>query len=113
MPKRSEEKAAYYQANKEKMKEQVMRAKMYRKYGITIEEYDAMYADQNGVCAICNQPESLMLRGAIKRLAIDHCHETGKIRGLLCFSCNTALGSFKDDPAIITAALSYLREFSE
>ncbi len=57
---------------------------------------------QGGVCGICGG------RDRDRDLAIDHDHETGEIRGLLCSRCNTALGSFRDNPEIITAALSYL-----
>ena len=57
------------------------------KYGITVEQYDQMMDEQGGTCKIC---KSLDPTG--RRLAVDHCHETGRVRGLLCPSCNTALG---------------------
>lgn len=64
-----------------------------RTYGINLTEYDSMYTKQNGLCAICKNPESIKTgRRSINRLAIDHCHTTGKIRGLLCQRCNTGLG---------------------
>ena len=77
-----------------------------RKYGITIDDYDQMFEDQNGDCCICE-----VNRAALhKDLAVDHCHITGKIRGLLCTPCNTALGLFKDNEFIINKALEYLKK---
>ena len=72
-------------------------------YGITIADYDRMMADQNGVCAICFQP-----CGTGKRLAIDHDHANGAIRGLLCRKCNLGLGHF--DITSLRVALSYLEK---
>lgn len=79
-----------------------------RYYGITGEEYGAMLAQQKGVCAICSKPETAMLRGTPKQMHVDHCHETDRIRALLCGSCNMMLGVAKDDPAILRAAADYL-----
>lgn len=76
-----------------------------RKYGISISEYDELVKGQNGVCAICNNHPT---NSCGKKLHIDHCHTTGKIRGLLCGQCNTALGSFKDDINVIRNAINYL-----
>jgi len=70
-------------------------------YGITIAQYDAMLARQGGVCAICRKH-----RG--KTLCVDHCHVTGKVRGLLCRKCNAAIGFFEDDPRIARAGAAYL-----
>jgi len=58
-----------------------------RAYGITVEDYETMLVNQNGVCKICNKTCK-----SGKSLAVDHCHETGKVRGLLCAKCNTNLG---------------------
>lgn len=73
---------------------------------ITQEEYDFMYAKQKGCCAICGKHESNVLRN---RLNIDHCHSTGKIRGLLCHHCNAALGHLEDSIDNLTTAISYLK----
>jgi hypothetical protein len=70
--------------------------------GLAREEYDYMFESQGGLCAICGK------KPGIKGLAIDHCHKTGEIRGLLCGRCNTALGSFRDDPEILRSAILYL-----
>lgn len=77
--------------------------KLLKNYGITLEQYNQMFVDQNGVCKICGQPE------LTKRLAVDHNHITGKIRGLLCTRCNTAIGLFKENISIIEGAVRYLR----
>lgn len=79
-----------------------------RYYGMTHEEYASMDADHGGKCAICGEVEAQLIRGKRVRLAVDHCHDTGLVRGLLCMKCNTGLGSFKDDPALLHAAISYL-----
>src|SRR5947209_1962653 len=77
------------------------RAWLKRAYGITPEEYDAMFERQGGACAICR-------RKFKRRLCVDHCPVTHIVRGLLCIPCNTALGSFKDRPDLLRAAAAYL-----
>ncbi len=67
---------------------------------------------QGRVCAICSRPEKQLRRGVLKRLAVDHCHTTGKIRGLLCAACNVTLGKFGDDPVLLDVAAAYLRHHS-
>lgn len=74
-----------------------------RKYGITLDDYVEMWNSQNGECAICQEKKS--------RLDVDHCHETGRVRGLLCMRCNyNLLGCVKDDVNIIRRAVEYLEE---
>jgi len=81
------------------------RAKSLKKNtGATVEQYNQMFTNQNGNCAICNRNQSEFPI----RLAVDHCHNTGKIRGLLCMLCNTALGRFNDDAEMILKAYKYL-----
>ncbi len=79
------------------------------KYGITPEEYEAIKQEQNFCCAICGKSEEANGRF----LAADHCHTTGKVRGLLCKCCNLGLGQFKDDPALLSLAVEYLRKTNE
>jgi hypothetical protein len=88
----------------------VGRASRFRAaYGLTVEQYDCLLVDQAGVCAICGQPERETGRGgAVKRLAVDHDHHSGRVRGLLCTKCNTAIGSLRHDPARLLAAVAYL-----
>ena len=80
-------------------------SKMKSKYGITLEDYNQMYDLQSGVCKICGQAET---NG--KRIAIDHNHITGKVRGLLCNHCNIGLGKFFDNPQLLQSAINYLNE---
>lgn len=75
-------------------------------YGITIEHYNEMLTQQDGCCAICGAPENKDGR----KLYVDHCHGTGVVRGLLCHKCNSGIGAFRDSPALVEKALSYLLE---
>jgi hypothetical protein len=79
------------------------RTHLKRKYGITPEQYEEMLAAQGGGCAICQRPprEDISLH-------VDHDHETGTVRGLLCFRCNNALGDFDDDVVLMQMAAAYL-----
>jgi hypothetical protein len=79
-----------------------------RRYGIGIDRYNEMLAEQNGSCAICGKAEGNEIRGKVVALAVDHCHDTGKIRALLCSNCNTALGLFNDDVALLAKARAYV-----
>jgi hypothetical protein len=80
-------------------------------YGITLDQYDAMVVSQGGVCAICNNPETMLdyQTKAVKSLAIDHCHSTNRVRGLLCQACNVAIGRFKDDVSVMEKAIQYIK----
>ncbi|KPK13993.1 MAG: hypothetical protein AMJ56_00350 [Anaerolineae bacterium SG8_19] len=69
-----------------------------------------MLKAQNGVCAICNQPETHMRNGKLKALAVDHDHKSGAIRGLLCSDCNTGIGKLKDDHKVLQSAIQYLEK---
>jgi uncharacterized protein affecting Mg2+/Co2+ transport len=81
---------------------------LMREYGITVEQYNAMEVQQGGVCAICKQPETQERNGVKYRLAVDHCHKTGKVRGLLCFKCNSAMGSFEKRDVPLANVEKYL-----
>jgi hypothetical protein len=81
------------------------RGYVLRKYGLTLEARDAMIASQGGRCAIC--PNVLDVSKP-KGCHVDHDHKTGKVRGLLCSGCNLGLGHFRDDPALLRIAASYL-----
>lgn len=84
------------------------RAVMKRTFGISLEEYDVLHDKQNGVCAICGECETTPYRDGVRRLAVDHDHVTGRIRGLLCVNCNNGLGRFKDSQILLAAAMAYL-----
>ena len=70
-----------------------------------------MFTAQNGLCAICQQPETKQRNGKKFELAVDHDHETGAVRALLCSHCNYALGYFKDSPDLLLAAIAYLQKY--
>lgn len=80
-------------------------------YGITVEMYVAMVAEQGGRCAICRQPESRFRGSCAIELAVDHCHSSGLVRGLLCGRCNTAIGLMRDDVQVLQKAINYLSNF--
>lgn len=73
------------------------RKKHLRRYGLTVEQYDAMVEAQGGLCAICGQPETAVTRGRVVRLSVDHNHGTGAVRALLCRRCNVAVGVMEND----------------
>jgi hypothetical protein len=91
----------------ELLRHQNFRGALY-KYGLSPAAYEAMLISQNGVCAICRQHETAKLRGATRRMSVDHDHATGAVRGLLCTNCNQALGKFKDNTATMRAAADYV-----
>lgn len=77
-------------------------------YNITLEQYNQMSIDQNHKCKICNKPETQNPKGS-NALAVDHCHTTGKVRGLLCSRCNLLLGKAEDSIPVLEEAINYLR----
>ena len=81
------------------------KSKLKTKFGMTLKQYDTLLALQGGVCAICGTGRP----GGMGRFPVDHCHTTGRIRGLLCNLCNIGLGHFKDDLARLNAAVAYLQ----
>lgn len=83
-----------------------------RNFGISLADYEQRLAAQNGVCAVCKGPERTVDRRTDKPfpLAVDHCHDTSKVRGLLCSHCNRGLGSFEDNPERLRAAALYLEQ---
>lgn len=82
--------------------EQKRRALLKREYGLTPEEYECLYQQQDGACAICGKQGDL--------LCVDHCHDSKKIRGLLCRNCNHGIGQFKDDAGLLEKAIAYLKQ---
>lgn len=107
----------YYQQHKERWKDYngtperktymsayLRKYGLQQKYGITVEQYEMMFAAQEGLCAICRMPPT------VKSLHVDHCHATGKIRGLLCTRCNNALERLEKHAGWGTNAQAYLEE---
>ena len=82
-------------------------------FGINSVDYGIMLKKQNGVCAICNKPEQAKHQnGKIRQLAVDQCHKTNRIRGLLCTNCNNGLGQFQDNVFLLQNAISYLEKYN-
>ena len=81
------------------------------KYGITLEKYNRLFEDQGGVCAVCGFPETVFYKGTLRSLAVDHNHQTHKVRGLLCRGCNIALGHLKENPVVIKSLLEYINKY--
>jgi hypothetical protein len=85
----------------------MMRARRAKVYGLTPEQWEAMNRRQRGLCANCHQPPTVR----IKVLHVDHCHSTGKVRGLLCRNCNVILGLAHEDPNLLRGLADYLERF--
>lgn len=81
------------------------------RYGISVEQFNAIRKDQDGCCAICKTKLEIKKDSTFrsKKVAVDHCHTTGKVRGLLCSSCNKGLGLFRDNEALLESAIEYLQ----
>jgi hypothetical protein len=96
--------------NKEKLFELHLRDRC----GIDLETYKRMWEKQAGLCAICRSPERAIDRRTTepRRLAVDHCHRTGVVRGLLCYACNVAIGLLKDRMDLLESAILYLEKSS-
>jgi hypothetical protein len=76
-------------------------------YGLSLEQYNELVQKQGGVCAICGKPPTK------RALHVDHCHQTSKIRGLLCRGCNLALGNMEEDISRLYKAIAYLERHNE
>lgn len=90
-------------------KERRARLRLLHRYGLTGEQYDRLLVKQGGGCAVCAIDCGTKTNPT---LHVDHNHTTGKVRGLLCQNCNTAIGSFREDPALLLRALAYLQHHS-
>lgn len=117
-------KKAWYEKNKErdlarrkeeyhnydyiKIRQKISHLKL--KFNMTIDDYEKMVKEQKGLCAICHKPEIKIVNGKVILLAIDHNDKTGKIRKLLCYSCNIGIGHLKDNPELLRSAAKYLED---
>jgi hypothetical protein len=95
----------YLGKRKERIKKQRI-VNISNKYGVTIQDYNEMFESQNGCCAICDSHE--IGRKGAKYFNIDHCHNSGKVRGLLCHNCNIILGKIDDSKDWLNRAIEYL-----
>ena len=103
--------AREYQRQYRRIAPKNIKSAMLRKlYGIGYAEYSAIRDAQDGVCAVCGNKETHTIRGRVLDLAVDHCHNSKRVRGLLCHRCNTGIGSFRDDPDLLRAAIVYLEK---
>ncbi len=85
------------------------RRQLLARRGLNVEQYEAKLRSQQGLCAICGQPETKHHQnGNLKRLAVDHDHATGTVRALLCSACNTMIGLANENPTVLKAAIAYL-----
>lgn len=100
----SEDKAAYMREYSRRNPERAKSATLKKNFGITLDDYNEMLEAQGGVCAICGGEES----GRYQYLAVDHDHQTKKIRGLLCHKCNKGIGCLKDSVDVLQSAIRYL-----
>ncbi|MEU8683182.1 endonuclease VII domain-containing protein [Streptomyces sp. NPDC048611] len=95
--------ATHWRVEQKRRKAAAHASTVQAKYGLDPGDYDRLYALQNGVCAICQRAT-----GKTRRLSVDHDHETGLVRGLLCRPCNSMLGHGRDDPKFFGRAATYL-----
>jgi hypothetical protein len=95
------------QKNLDAIRKRDRRASLKKLYGLTPEDYETMKANQSGGCAICGR--TVVGNKRHQCLHVDHDHATGKVRGLLCHTCNTGLGAFKDSPDLMAKAADYLK----
>ena len=103
----NEQATRYYHANWEKKQDQ----KWARSHGI---EWETVNEMRKQPCAICGEHKPRVKKpGAHSGMAIDHCHKTGKIRGTLCFACNSAIAFLRDDPTLMETAAAYVRRHAE
>jgi len=103
---------AYMRDYNRKYPEKGKHSKLMREFGISLDEYYARLKEQDNKCKICLQHESAIdgKTGNVFSLAVDHCHTTKKVRGLLCMKCNRALGLLQDDVTVLQSAINYLKE---
>ncbi len=97
---------AYMAQRRKLFPDAIISSKLKAAFGINIDEYAAMLNTQGGVCAICKKTPEVNK----KRLAVDHCHNSKKVRGLLCSTCNSAIGLLRDDISILKSAIQYIRK---
>lgn len=102
--------AAWMRKYRQKHPERFQNSSLKKHYGITLEDYNALHDKQKGNCAICGNPEVRIIRDKVIKLAVDHCHQTGNIRGLLCSNCNTGIGALKHDIDRLKTAIEYLEK---
>jgi hypothetical protein len=81
-----------------------------KSYGVNLVWFNHQFDLQKSVCLICKHPETTMIKGKTISLSVDHCHNTGKVRGLLCKPCNQGIGLLRHNPTLLQSAIDYLRK---
>lgn len=110
---KSESNRKYRLGHEEELATYQQSYRLQHRFSITTDEYDALLEKQGSVCAICRRPERSKSRsGGVRRLGVDHDHETGRVRGLLCHGCNTSLGML-EQREWVAAAEAYLLALSD
>lgn len=99
--------AALSEAERSARARRTREAHLARKFGLTLDEFNALRAAQANCCAICSMPFTEAVRGD-GAVAVDHDHRTGRVRGLLCFKCNAGIGYLRDSAVLLRMAASYL-----
>lgn len=100
----------YYDKNREKIR-QYDKERAIKKWGLALEEYEEMLKKIDGKCPLCKIVLDNSRQGAGCRAVVDHCHLTNKLRGIICASCNSALGVFDDRSEVLQRAIDYLKKF--
>lgn len=98
--------STYYENDKQTAKDTSWKSSLKIKYNLTIDQWNEMFNSQGGKCKICSIHQSKLNR----RLAVDHCRSTSKVRGLLCDTCNRGIGFLKESQEILEAAIKYLKD---
>lgn len=105
---RSEANRKYYSSSIGQIKNRSY--KLLSRYNLTLEQYEQMLIDQNYKCAICGSTDNKSSQH--NSFMVDHCHETGEVRGLLCNLCNSVLGKARDDVKILRKSIEYLEKYN-
>lgn len=107
-------KRASISKNPGKHRQKRYRLELRKKYGMTQEDYDVKFKEQGGLCAICQQPETMRRRGgSLSPLSVDHNHRTEEIRDLLCSRCNHMIGMAKENPEVLRIAADYIEHHAD
>lgn len=104
---RAEQRRRYRAKYPNKIRDNALRAT----FGISLEDYDRMHTTQDGKCAICGKQETIIRNSKLRLLAVDHCHSSNKVRGLLCGNCNPMIGYAKDSVEVLGKAIEYLNSY--
>lgn len=102
----------WVQANKKQAQYRSRISKVRKIYGLSEEEYITLLEKHDHKCSICGRPERTSIKGTVWNLSIDHCHNTGKIRGLLCAQCNVGLAKFGESIRYFKNAIKYLQKWN-